>query len=212
MSLPTIGLGTADRGIEGQFVAENIFPESDLPRLGEIADASEGIFEIVSVRNDRADYKRTNHEFRDRLRKLGRGGQLGGRGNGFAVSINISASRLPTSAAERRTFTELPFGGLPTRVSISLCELEHAGIRFSDTYRSGGAPAGNRTRITVRCKQHKDQQIFPHRYKRFVRHFAPLVVENYDFAADSATNLPQIVETHLSEVALHRGNCRSHPR
>jgi cyclopropane-fatty-acyl-phospholipid synthase len=58
-----------DRGIEGQFVAENIFPESDLPRLGEIADASEGIFEIVSVRNDRADYKRTNDEFRDRLRK-----------------------------------------------------------------------------------------------------------------------------------------------
>ena len=69
MSLQSIGLGTTDRGVEGQFVAENIFPESDLPRLGEIADASEGIFEIVSVRNDRADYKRTNHEFRDRLRK-----------------------------------------------------------------------------------------------------------------------------------------------
>ena len=69
MSLQTIGLGTVDRGIEGQFVAENIFPESDLPRLGEIADASEGIFEIVSVRNDRADYKRTNNEFGDRLRK-----------------------------------------------------------------------------------------------------------------------------------------------
>ena len=69
MSLQTIGLGAVDRGIEGQFVAENIFPESDLPRLGEIADASEGIFEIVSVRNDRADYKRTNQEFRGRLRK-----------------------------------------------------------------------------------------------------------------------------------------------
>ena len=69
MSLQSIGLGTVDRGVEGQFIAENIFPESDLPRLGEIADASEGIFEIVAVRNDRADYKRTNHEFRDRLRK-----------------------------------------------------------------------------------------------------------------------------------------------
>jgi cyclopropane-fatty-acyl-phospholipid synthase len=67
-SLQTIGLGTIDRGIERQFVAENIFPESDLPRLGGIADASEGIFEIVSVRNDRADYKRTNNEFGDRLR------------------------------------------------------------------------------------------------------------------------------------------------
>src|SRR5260370_21266188 len=69
MSLQTIGLGTVDRGIEGQFVAKNIFPENDLPRLGGIADRSERIFEIVSVRNDRADYKRTNHEFRDRLRK-----------------------------------------------------------------------------------------------------------------------------------------------
>ena len=69
MSVQSIGLGTVDRGVEGQFIAENIFPESDLPRLGEIADASEGVFEIVAVRNDRADYKRTNDEFRDRLRK-----------------------------------------------------------------------------------------------------------------------------------------------
>jgi cyclopropane-fatty-acyl-phospholipid synthase len=69
MSRQSIGLGAADRGIERQFVAENILPESDLPRLGEITDASEGIFEIVLVRNDRADYKRTNHEFRERLRK-----------------------------------------------------------------------------------------------------------------------------------------------
>lgn len=69
MSLQTIGLGCVDRGVEGQFVAENIFPGSDLPRLGEIADASEGIFEILSIRNDRADYKRTNHEFRDRMWK-----------------------------------------------------------------------------------------------------------------------------------------------
>jgi cyclopropane-fatty-acyl-phospholipid synthase len=69
MSIQTISLGAMSRGVEGQFVAENIFPESDLPRLGEIADAAEGIFEIVSVRNDRADYKRTNHEFRTRLRK-----------------------------------------------------------------------------------------------------------------------------------------------
>lgn len=68
MSLQTIGLGAIDRGTEGQFVSENIFPESDLPRLGEIADAAEGLFEVVSVRNDRADYQRTNREFRARLR------------------------------------------------------------------------------------------------------------------------------------------------
>jgi hypothetical protein len=61
MDVASVGrFGAADRGVEGQFVAENIFPESDLLRLGEIADASEGIFEIVSVRNDRADHKRTN--------------------------------------------------------------------------------------------------------------------------------------------------------
>jgi cyclopropane-fatty-acyl-phospholipid synthase len=69
MSLQTIGLGAVDRGTEGQFIAENIFPESDLPRLGEIADAAEGLFEIVLIRNDRSDYKRTNQEFRERLRR-----------------------------------------------------------------------------------------------------------------------------------------------
>jgi cyclopropane-fatty-acyl-phospholipid synthase len=69
MSLQTIGLGAADRGTEGQFVSENIFPESDLPRLGEITEAAEGLFEVISVRNDRSDYKRTNHEFRARLRQ-----------------------------------------------------------------------------------------------------------------------------------------------
>jgi cyclopropane-fatty-acyl-phospholipid synthase len=69
MSLQSIGLGAADRGVEEQFVAENIFPESDLLRLGEIADASGGIFEIVSVRNDRSDLQKYHHEFRDRLRK-----------------------------------------------------------------------------------------------------------------------------------------------
>ena len=61
--------GSSGPGSRGAIRRRKYFPESDLPRLGEIADASEGIFEIVSVRNDRADYKRTNHQFRDRLRK-----------------------------------------------------------------------------------------------------------------------------------------------
>ena len=69
MSLQNIGLGAVDRGVEGQFLAEHIFPESDLPRLGEITDAAEGIFEVISVRNDRGDYKRTNQEWRARLKK-----------------------------------------------------------------------------------------------------------------------------------------------
>jgi cyclopropane-fatty-acyl-phospholipid synthase len=37
----------------------SIFPESDLPRLSEIAAAAEGNFEIVELRNDREDYART---------------------------------------------------------------------------------------------------------------------------------------------------------
>ena len=33
--------------------------------------------------------------------------------------------------------------------------------------------------------------------------FVPLVVENYGFAADPATNLPQIFEPYRSEAAFH---------
>jgi cyclopropane-fatty-acyl-phospholipid synthase len=69
MSLQTIGLGALDRGTRGQFVFERVFPETDIPRLGEMADAAEGIFEIVKVRNDRMDYIRTGREFRARLRQ-----------------------------------------------------------------------------------------------------------------------------------------------
>jgi len=70
MSLQSIGLGAANRGTEGNS-SPKISSRKRSAALGEIADASEGIFEIVSVRNDRADYKRTDHEFRDRLRKTG---------------------------------------------------------------------------------------------------------------------------------------------
>lgn len=41
------------------FIAAEIFPESDLPRLSEVIEASEGLFELVSLRNDRGDYVRT---------------------------------------------------------------------------------------------------------------------------------------------------------
>ncbi|MFT6395304.1 MAG: cyclopropane-fatty-acyl-phospholipid synthase [Bradymonadia bacterium] len=45
-----------------------IFPESDLPRLSQLATAAESVLELVCLRNDRADYERTCREWRRRLR------------------------------------------------------------------------------------------------------------------------------------------------
>lgn len=44
-----------------------VFPESDLPRLAEIVRACEGLFEVVALRSDRADYARTVREWYLRL-------------------------------------------------------------------------------------------------------------------------------------------------
>jgi len=62
-------VGNSGPGNRGSVHCRKYLPRQRSARLGEIADASEGMFEIVSVRNDRADYEPTNHEFRDRLRK-----------------------------------------------------------------------------------------------------------------------------------------------
>ncbi|GGL46555.1 class I SAM-dependent methyltransferase [Nocardia jinanensis] len=51
-----------------QFLANEIFPESDPPRLAELAHASEKLFEIRSVINDRLDYSTTCAEWLHRLR------------------------------------------------------------------------------------------------------------------------------------------------
>lgn len=51
-----------------QFLADEIFPESDPPRLAELAHASEKLFEIRSVVNDRHDYAATCAEWLQRLR------------------------------------------------------------------------------------------------------------------------------------------------
>ncbi|MEP0873805.1 cyclopropane-fatty-acyl-phospholipid synthase family protein [Trichocoleus desertorum AS-A10] len=64
MSLQTIAYGKRKpeevQKLPGaKFANEEIFPESNSPRLAEIAEAAEGIFEIVTVRNDRLDYVRT---------------------------------------------------------------------------------------------------------------------------------------------------------
>lgn len=58
-SLQTIAYGNTLPGQYTPFLGTEIFPESELPRLAEIAEASERLFEIVRVRNDPEDYKRT---------------------------------------------------------------------------------------------------------------------------------------------------------
>jgi cyclopropane-fatty-acyl-phospholipid synthase len=57
ISLQTISFGTG-RYIPGTPLSD-IFPESHLPKLGEIASAFDRIFELEIVRNDREDYVRT---------------------------------------------------------------------------------------------------------------------------------------------------------
>jgi cyclopropane-fatty-acyl-phospholipid synthase len=59
ISLQTIAYGTARREDLNRFIIEKIFPESDLPTLSAIDRASFRLFEITSLRNDRADYEAT---------------------------------------------------------------------------------------------------------------------------------------------------------
>ena len=51
-----------------RFIADVIFPESEMPRLSEIVEASETIFDVVSLRNDPSHYARTCQAWLDRLR------------------------------------------------------------------------------------------------------------------------------------------------
>lgn len=64
MSLQSIVYGA---GAFAPGAIATVFPESDLPRLSEIIRACEGLFEVVSLRSDRADYARTVREWYLRL-------------------------------------------------------------------------------------------------------------------------------------------------
>jgi cyclopropane-fatty-acyl-phospholipid synthase len=74
LSLQTFAYGSVRRREEGQltegtrFLAKEIFPETDPPRLADIVAASDGLFEFESLRNDRRDYARTCKEWLTRLR------------------------------------------------------------------------------------------------------------------------------------------------
>ena len=59
MSLQTVAYGNSLPKDFDQFIAKEIFPETDTPRLAEIAAGAEYLFEVVALRNDRDDYRRT---------------------------------------------------------------------------------------------------------------------------------------------------------
>jgi cyclopropane-fatty-acyl-phospholipid synthase len=67
LSLQTIAYGTLRPEHVSAFITTDVFPESDLPALGEIVEAVDGLFEITSLRNDRSDYARTCREWARRL-------------------------------------------------------------------------------------------------------------------------------------------------
>lgn len=75
LSLQTFAYGNARsrqdavRASSTQFLAKEIFPETDPPRLANIAEATEGTFEIVSLRNDRKDYAKTCRGWLENIRK-----------------------------------------------------------------------------------------------------------------------------------------------
>lgn len=58
LSLQTIAYSYRPESLD-PFIFTKIFPGSELPYPWEILKASEGMFEIVSIRNDRRDYERT---------------------------------------------------------------------------------------------------------------------------------------------------------
>lgn len=69
MALQTMAYGNmSDEAFRG-FFDTDIFPESNLPRLGELAQAAEGLFEVMRLRNDRLDYERTCNEWLANLRR-----------------------------------------------------------------------------------------------------------------------------------------------
>jgi cyclopropane-fatty-acyl-phospholipid synthase len=68
-SLQTIAYGNSGPEDYDEFISSEIFPQTDLPRIAELAEAVERIFEIVELRNDRSQYVRTLDTWASRLRE-----------------------------------------------------------------------------------------------------------------------------------------------
>lgn len=65
----TLPLEVARNKESTKFLAENIFRETDPPRLANVAEAIEGSFHLECVRNDGLDYARTCRVWMERLRE-----------------------------------------------------------------------------------------------------------------------------------------------
>jgi cyclopropane-fatty-acyl-phospholipid synthase len=69
MSLQTMAFGNMRREEASGFVSKDVNPDSDLPFLSELVAATEGLFEITALRNDRLDYARTYEAWSANLRR-----------------------------------------------------------------------------------------------------------------------------------------------
>lgn len=69
LSLQTIAYLNMRREDSNKFMETEIFPNSDLPYLSEIVEASAGVMEITRIRNDRLDYGHTCSLWSSRLKK-----------------------------------------------------------------------------------------------------------------------------------------------
>lgn len=69
MALQTIAYGHMRREAANPFMYTEIYPESDLPSLADVVSATEGVFEITALRNDRFDYARSYDAWADNLRR-----------------------------------------------------------------------------------------------------------------------------------------------
>lgn len=68
VSVQTISAQAADGEDVNRFIADSVFPGSDLPTLADIVDAIPRELELVFLRNDRRDYSRTCNEWLHNLR------------------------------------------------------------------------------------------------------------------------------------------------
>lgn len=68
LSLQTVAYGNSLQKDFDTFIEKQIFPETDTPRLFELAAAADRLFEVIYLRNDRDDYRRTLRAWFTRLR------------------------------------------------------------------------------------------------------------------------------------------------
>ncbi len=69
LSLQTVAYGNSLTEDFDTFIAKEIFPETDTPKLFEIAAGCERLFEPILIQNDRDDYRRTLRAWYSKLKQ-----------------------------------------------------------------------------------------------------------------------------------------------